>query len=164
MTTIEQLADRIAIQDVLVRYCRGIDRCDAAMQKSAYWEDATDDHGSFNGNAWAFSDYVIPALKRMERTMHLISNVYVELNGSSAKCETYCVAHHLLPENGEMVVGGRYLDRMEKRGGEWRIQKRVYVMDWNQNNAATVQWDNPFYSQLRTRGSRSPDDPWYSFD
>ena len=62
-----------------------------------------------------------------------------------------------------MIVAGRYLDRMEKRNGEWRILRRVYVMDWNQNNTATVSWDSPFYASLRTRGARTPDDPWDSF-
>jgi hypothetical protein len=160
---IEQLMDRQAIQDVLVRYCRGIDRCDAELLRSAYWEDGTDDHGSFSGNAWEFCDHVIPALQRMQRTMHLISNVHVELQGSTAKAETYCVAHHLLDDENEMVVGGRYLDLLEKRNEEWRIKTRVYVMDWNQNQPATVSWDNPFYSSLKTRGSRYPDDPWYTF-
>ena len=51
---LQAFIDKQAIQDVLVRYCRGVDRCDLEMLRSAYWEDATDDHGSLSGNAWEF--------------------------------------------------------------------------------------------------------------
>lgn len=166
MTTIDPstLADREAIRDVLARYCRAIDRCDVVLLKSVYWDDARDDHGSFCGNAWEFADYVIPALKRMKQTMHQISNVLIDLNGSEARVETYCVAYHLVPApNGdtEMTVGGRYLDRFERRDGEWRIADRLYVMDWNQNAPASARWDDGMYAALKTRGLRYPDDPSY---
>ncbi len=162
---IQSLVDRESIRDVLVRYCRGIDRCDEAVLRSAYWPDATDDHGSFNGNAWEFAEYVIPALQTMRLTMHQISNVTIELDGDRAKAETYCVAYHLIPGaegDDEMVVGGRYLDTLERRSGEWRILARVYVMDWNRNGKATARWEGGLYSALKTRGARFPDDPSYS--
>ena len=40
----DELADREAIRDCLYRYARGMDRCDEEMLRSAYWEDALDDH------------------------------------------------------------------------------------------------------------------------
>lgn len=33
------------IRDAALRYCRGLDRLDVELMKSAYWEGATDDHG-----------------------------------------------------------------------------------------------------------------------
>ena len=45
--TPQQLADREAIRDVAIRYCRGVDRLDVDVLKSAYWPDATDHHGDF---------------------------------------------------------------------------------------------------------------------
>ncbi len=161
---IQTLADREAIREVLARYCRGIDRCDMTLLKSVYWPEATDDHGTFNGNAWQFAEYVVPALKQMKQTMHQISNVTIDLDGTCANVETYCVAYHLVAgENGdqEMVVGGRYVDRFERRDGEWRIAARVYVMDWNQNGPSTARWEGGLYSGLKTRGLRWPDDPSY---
>jgi hypothetical protein len=162
---LQTLADREAIREVLARYCRGIDRCDLELLKSVYWPDGTDDHGSFSGNAWQFAEYVIPALSAMKQTMHQISNIVIELEGAVARCETYCVAYHLLPSDEgdvEMTVGGRYLDRLERRAGEWRIASRVYVMDWNQNGKATVRWEGGIYSGLKTRGTRYPADPSYA--
>ena len=63
----------------------------------------------------------------------------------------------------EMVVGGRYLDRLERRGGEWRIAWRTYVMDWNRNVPSTCRWDEGIYARLRNRGARFPDDPLQAF-
>ncbi len=163
---LQSLHDRMAIQDVLVTYCRGIDRCDINLLKSVYWPDATDDHGSFNGNAHEFCDHVIPALKTMHRTMHSITNMYVELEGHRAKAETYCVAYHSLDGEGglqDMIVAGRYLDVLEKRMLKWKIAKRVYVMDWNQNQPSTAEWEAGLFGQLKTRGARFPEDPWYQF-
>ena len=48
-TDLQALLDREAIRDCLYRYCRGIDRADEAALRSAYWPDATDCHGAWNG-------------------------------------------------------------------------------------------------------------------
>ena len=157
------LMDKQAIGEVLARYCHGVDRCDLETLKSAYWEDAIDDHGTFNGPAMEFCEHLIPALKSMRCTMHQISNVWIQVEGEAAKVETYCVAYHLIPsEDGltEMVVGGRYLDRMEKRSGEWRIAHRLYVMDWNRSGPSSAEWDEGLMGQLKTRGDRFPNDPY----
>ena len=66
------LMDKQAIGEVLARYCHGVDRCDLETLKSAYWEDAIDDHGSFNGLAMEFCEHLIPALKSMRCTICLL--------------------------------------------------------------------------------------------
>ena len=55
----QQLADREAIRECALRYARGVDRLDADLMKSAYWPDATDDHGRFVGNGWEFAERVV---------------------------------------------------------------------------------------------------------
>lgn len=165
---LQDVIDKQAIYEVLVRYSHGVDRCDLEMLKSAYWPDGTDDHGTFSGNAMEFCETLIPALQGMDSTMHNIGSHLIELRGEEAKVQSYCVAYHQFAAPGddgqvEMVVGGRYLDRMTKRGDEWRIQDRVYVMDWNRNGASTMSLEGDLYSQLKTRGSRYPDDPFYGF-
>src|SRR3546814_19860682 len=61
----------------------------------------------------------------------------------------------------EMVVGGRYADQFERRKGEWRLARRLFIHDWNQNGAATVQWDSGLYAKLNVRGRHYRDDPSY---
>lgn len=165
---LQDCIDKQAIYDVLVRYSHGVDRCDLDMLKSAYWPDGTDDHGTFSGNAMEFCEMLMPALKAMHATMHNIGSHLIELRGDEAKVQSYCVAYHQFPSpdgegDVEMVVGGRYLDRMTRRGGEWRIMERVYVLDWNRNGPSTARWDGDLYGKLKTRGSRFPEDPYYGF-
>ena len=51
--------------------------------KSAYWPDATDDHGTFVGNAWEFVDHCMVSHLRWRFTMHCVYNHYVELDDAS---------------------------------------------------------------------------------
>ena len=163
---IQALWDHQQIQQVMARYCRAIDRLDKELLKTVYWPDAVDNHGIFNGNAWEFAEYIIPMLQGMRCTMHQTSNMVIELQGDLAAVETYVNAYHLADgENGaqhDFVVGGRYVDRFERRNGEWRIARRTFVMDWNQNLTATVLWDGPLYGKLEVRGRRDRSDLSYS--
>jgi hypothetical protein len=157
--------DHLQIQQVLARYCHAIDRCDEEQLKTVYWEDAVDNHGVFNGNAWEFAEFIIPMLQGMRCTMHKISNTLIQLDGDRAAVETYVDAYHLADgEDGkqyDIVVGGRYLDRFERRRGEWRIAERTFVHDWNQNPAATVQWGGPLYGKLDVLGKHDRTDLSY---
>jgi hypothetical protein len=161
---LQLLCDELAIRKVLAEYCRAVDRCDQKLLKSVYWPDAVDNHGVFSGNAWEFADFVMPLLRQMQRTMHQISNVLIELNSDRANVETYVCAYHLMEtEQGptDVIFLGRYLERFERRKGEWRIADRLVVMDWNRNHPATVRWEGDIYGPMKTHGQRHPTDASY---
>lgn len=120
--------DRIAIEQILARYCHAVDRRDRDMLASVYWDDSYDIHISFQGRADAFIDWLMDLLKGDYITSHILGQSSIELDGDEARVETYVMGHHARP-NAEgddiVVVGtGRYIDRFEKRGGEWRIARR----------------------------------------
>ena len=60
-------------------------------------------------------------------------------------------------------MGGRYLDRIEQRDGDWRIAQQTCVMDRNRNTPSTAQRDEGIYAGLKIRGARWPDDPLQAF-
>ena len=126
--TPQQLADLEAIRDAARRYCRGVDRLDQALMKSAYWPEATDDHGTFKGNAMAFVEMCMTAHLKWRSTSHNIMNHTIELDGNQARGEIYNVTY-LFQRDADVLDTwhGRYLDRYEKRGSEWRILERVCV-------------------------------------
>jgi hypothetical protein len=132
-TGLDELVDRIAIHDATVRYCRGVDRLDADLIRSAYHEDAIDDHGSFRGQRDDVVESLIARLKaRYVAHSHMILNQLISLHGAEADVETYYMAVHVRDapgERGHRVVYGRYLDRFEKRDGAWRIATRVVTFD-----------------------------------
>ena len=162
--TLRHAAGRLAIQDVLTRYSRGVDRCDLETLKSSFWEDATVQYGADVENAHRWAEGLVVALKGMARTSHALSNMLIEIDGDRAQSETYCTAYHEVstPDGmHEMIVGGRYLDRLERRDGAWRVASRLYVMDWNRNGPSTAEWSAGMYGTLTNHGTRWPDDLSY---
>lgn len=162
----DPVADRLAIGDVLARYCRGIDRCDADELRRVFAPDALIDYGDGPSLRDAAIDHLLPALRAMCLTHHSITNTLIEIDGDRAWAETYCTALHILGPPGaetELVVGGRYLDRLERRGEGWQITERLYVMDWNRQQPATMQDSGGLFDTLLRRGARWPDDPLYGW-
>jgi len=163
----DELADFLAKQacaEVVYRLARGLDRCDARLVRDAFHNDATDDHGIFRGTADEFVAWVIPQLQTMERTQHFIGNVLIEVNGDHARGEAYYIANHDLKgpsgEDLRYTAAGRYLDRFERRDGQWRIAHRLSVSDWCATTARTDTWDRA--SGPRQYGQRGAGDPLYA--
>lgn len=168
MTNTTSLADRIAIDEVLARYCRGVDRCDASELERVFAADAVIDYGDGAKPRDETIAALMQGLGAMRLTHHNIGNVLCEIEGETARAETYCVAYHVLPgaegDEIELVVGGRYLDSLRKDDdGAWLITERLYVMDWNRTAPATMQLSGPLFDTLKRRGARAPDDPSYSW-
>lgn len=161
-----ELADREAIRDCLYRYCRGVDRCDENMLRSAYWEDAFDDHCLFSGTREALIAWIMPLLRAREATQHTITNVLIRLHGEQADSEAYFEGYHVLRQGESVsaaVQGGRYLDSLERRRGEWRIIRRKVVVDWFHEVAEAGDWRKGPQGQSQLEpGCRYPDDDSYS--
>ena len=157
-SAIDALIDKQAITELIYRLARSIDRCDAVLLKSLFHPDATDDHGSFQGTAADFIPWVMGVLGTMTRTQHVIGNVLIELDGDSAASETYFVAHHVIPRVGAevlMLASGRYLDRFERRDGQWKFSHRHAVYDWSSTAPATDIWNraDPGVTVFGARGT-----------
>lgn len=161
------LLDREAIREAVFRYCRGIDRLDEAALRASYWPDATDSHGAYKGSASGFIDLALPKLRESGRMIHHVGNLSIELRGTQAAVETYFLAwqRDRGADGGEQetFLAGRYVDRFEKRGSEWRVAARVVVYDWVQAlGAASVAPEAERFGLRTPIGARKPDDPWYT--
>ena len=169
--TIEDLIAKQEITEVVYRIARGTDRGDLELFASGFHEDGEDWHGLTNGPV----ANIIANLGRSKLlfTQHAISNVLIELDGGSAKVESlFTSAHQSRDEVGNLwdeAVKGRYLDRFEKRGGIWKIARRMVVWDWSRVEPAAESW----FDRMRTRagaedryifGRRDRSDPVYSFE
>lgn len=168
--TISQLkaewADREAIRDCLFRYSRGIDRCDMALLRTAYWPGAMDRHTGFCGTIEEFVGWAEPRLRAMPHSVHMLGNILIRLDGARARVESYFWSVNVLSdgEAREAIVCGRYLDRFERRDDEWRIAERLVVHDWFRQNADTGDWaKGPFGWSGLELGAAAPDDPSYSW-
>lgn len=156
--TLEMLAARAAINDLVVAYCRGVDRADAALLLSLFWDDATVIAGPMDGPARDFAHGITAYCRaNMQHCFHAVSNQWVAVQGDSAIGEHYVTAQ--VRAGGEdMLTGGRYLDRYERRGGVWKIAHRRFVADWTMSQPAGVPLD-AVYTPGHTRGGWGAADP-----
>jgi hypothetical protein len=170
--TLERLIDRREIQDVISRLARAQDRLDRDAIISCYHEDASDDHNVFRGDREEFADWVIGFLSELfEETTHAVSPAVIDLRGDIAQVNSQCICHHLSrakiePLPGEsvartdLIIGMRYLDKFERRHGEWRIARRICPFDWgyfSAFNGTIYGW----HEEGMTVGARNSSDPSY---
>jgi hypothetical protein len=161
MTSIEELADRQEIYDVVLTYCRGIDRLDMDLVRSCYHPEGVDHHTGFEGKRDDYVAWVGDHLLNLAGTMHMVGNHFVRLDGDAAVSETYGTAFHLGdPAKGTVsfTTGFRWVDRFERRDGAWRIAERFALREWSRaepDQRAADPSESP-------TGSRSKDDPIYS--
>ena len=140
-----ELWDRSEIEQVIQRLARATDGRDSAAICACYHPGATDDHGAFRGTAEEFAAWVPAALAPFAATQHFLSPSRIELAGDTARAETYCTAHHLFPPSDpggerDSIMGLRYCDRFERRGGPWRIRERVCVWDYTYIVPVREKW------------------------
>ena len=133
--SIDELIDKQAIYEVLSTYCRGVDRCDASIVRSVYHEDSYDDHGYWKGPGQEFADFVVNrVMQANSATTHSITNILIDLEGEVARSEAQVIATLVRRNTNPVladVMGARYVDRLSKRDGEWKIDERTVVLDWH---------------------------------
>ena len=135
---LQELLDRQDIHDCLLRFCRGMDRFDRDLYLSAFWDDAEMAAGPYVGDVNGCWDWAKPMHEAAQvLTHHLLLNHHVEINGDSAHSECYyqfVARNHLWEEGGGetvMLAGGRYIDRLERRDGQWKIALRTNIIEWS---------------------------------
>lgn len=157
----QTLLDQVALRDLVMRYCRGIDRRDFALVRSLFHDDAIDDHGTmFSGPPDAFVAWLPVAMAPWELTIHSVTNSTFALAGDRAEGEHYVRAWHRThpPDRKEYIIHGRYLDRFERRAGQWKFLRRSLVFDHGEIRAV----DEEAMAQLggdAAQGTSGDDDP-----
>ncbi len=160
MTTPEGLARVIAqheIADLSYRYARGSDRLDAGIFASAFWDDGAFNQLVSEKPIPAVAAELVEVMrKNFALTHHLIGNILVDFTDADhATAEVYFRVFHLTRPGAtredllflfgerrlaelshidgnvyDIVGGGRYLDRIERRDGIWKIKTRLLIFDY----------------------------------
>jgi hypothetical protein len=139
------LKDRRDIFDAMKRYTRGADRHDKALVLSAFWPDATisiDKPMTVD----EYVDWEEHLLSTYAAHQHHVTSQTIDIQGNTAHVESYLI-YFLVPRDSHAdargpatpghsllsakstVGSGRYVERWEKRNGEWKILVRDYVED-----------------------------------
>lgn len=129
---IDELLDRQDILDCLTRFSRGMDRFDKEVYMSAFWPDGTMAAGPFVGTPEECWDWAIPMHEAGQNaTHHSLLNVTYDIQGDEAHTETYYLFAARNRDDSNWIAGGRYVDRFERRDGEWRIALRTNAIEWS---------------------------------
>jgi ketosteroid isomerase-like protein len=163
---VQKLIDESAIRNLLDKYPRALDRQDHELLASLFHPGAIDDHGVYNGSAAGYVDWVRGWAVPGNHWMHHNGTRIIEIDGDVAFVETYCLAFCRQSEEGkegekEMFLRVRYLDRVEKRNGEWRIAHRRVVYSPCQIVKVTEEF--PFDDEVTLMEGGYPEDEIYKW-
>jgi hypothetical protein len=131
-TRLEQLLDRQDIMDCLVRFSRGMDRFDRELFLSAFHADAVIAAGAFVGGPVDLYDWASKLHEQgQSATHHNLLNHTCDLDGDVAHTETYYLFVGRNRDETNWIAGGRYIDRLERRAGGWKIALRTNAIEWS---------------------------------
>lgn len=160
-SNIQYLMDRRAIDDCIQRESRARDRQDVEQIASCWWEDGVDEHGAIVTFLPEYPERANAGHRALfNATSHNITNSICDLDGDTAHVESYVIGA-LAWQDGKTttLACGRYLDRLEKRNGEWRIVVRRCTIE------ATADCDGTWIHSKNVRGFLKPiwskEDPSY---
>lgn len=160
---VQYLKDRRAIEDCINRHARGHDRCDLEIMASCYHEDGVDEHGYAVNPGPVYGEWANEIHQSGSRaTLHNLTSHTCEIDGDEAHAESYVLVG-LLNSDGASVrfINGRYIDRLERRDGEWRITLRRCILDFMIEGDASLL-ESPFIkSSGYVKGQRDKSDISY---
>lgn len=142
---VADLRDRQKIKEVYVNYGRGIDRLDEQSYRKAFWPDARigygttesitpDDHWNVHMQKWHKGS--------LKSWGHFLGNESIDIDGDTAHVEIYVVAMPMSKDEAApgILWGGRYVDRLTRKNGEWRISAREYVPFFAMKTERIYKW------------------------
>ena len=173
-SSLARIADRLEIENLVYRWCRAADRLDYDAMPGLFHPDAYDDHGPYKGGIEGFIPWMKERHKSITFSMHQMTNVLIEFaDDNNALVECYlALVQRYAPGAGaslsqltdkpfakdkyvDLHSRSRYIDRVQKRDGVWRVLRRTLVQDWKQ----VIELDSvPSNSPGALVGSRNQDD------
>jgi SnoaL-like protein len=164
---VQELLDEYALRKLVHGYCRAVDRGDFDTLRGLYHADADDSHGSFSsGSVDTFLRTLAETRPYIRSMQHHITTMNFAISGDVAEGEIYSIATHSFAAKDaetEVIVGGRYLDKYEKRDGTWKFITRCIVTDWaHVNDPSAVDVGHPI-TRDTPQGRPGPDDPSHGF-
>ena len=156
-----ELLDRQAILECLKRNSRGNDRFDVDLVTSSYHADGVHELGEKQISGREYGEHANHAHAALfDSTMHNVAMHTCEIDGDVAHAESYNTGV-FLDKGGETgrILAGRYIDRLEKRDGEWRIVLRRATVEVAIEGKATLPNGALLPGSRYLKGSRHCGDP-----
>jgi hypothetical protein len=129
--SIEEISDRLEIQDLFVRYTYAIDGRDWDALDQVFTPDATIDYSAMGGSVGdvaATKKFLGEAMGMFPSFQHMTSSSTITIDGDTAEAKTICHNPMILDENDDptlMLCGLWYVDKLVRTADGWRIKERV---------------------------------------
>jgi hypothetical protein len=162
-TDVQYLKDRAAILDCVAAHARGCDRHDVTLLTSTYHDDGIDEHGKMRipgpeYAAWANGVHGATS----QAHMHHVTTHTCTIDGDEAHAESYVMVTLLSNDGkGATIMCGRYVDRLERRDGSWKLAVRRATVELAFTADASLLQSEFFKNQGFARGSRDRTDVSY---
>ncbi len=152
MLSLQEISDRLEIQDLLFHYADLIDRKQfEELRHSVFTDDAQIDYSAFGGVVGNL-DAAIAFLENsvtdslFPNTQHLNANVQIRLEGDSARGRVMCFnpMEMAQPDGGRRVffLGLWYVDDYRRTADGWRISRRQEERSWVFNTPEFMQFQS----------------------
>ena len=140
---LQALIDRQDILDVLHQYVHGCDRSNEPRIAEVYLPGAMDNHGLFQGTGEELAKFVCDSNPQYTTMSHLLGQSTIHIDGDKAGAETYFNAT-IARMDGEVrivdMMGGRYVDQLERHDDKWKISDRVCTCEWSYTMRVENEW------------------------
>ena len=127
--TLDELADRQAIGDLLARFCERIDEYDIDAVSALFTERCVVDYGPGRGGEQTGRDALYQRLRagqgQFRRTHHQLGQVRIDLDGAEAAAVTYVTAWHERWDGSHETARLQYRDRFHRTPAGWEISRRL---------------------------------------
>ena len=138
--SLQEISDRIEIDQVLARYCYTVDNRDWETYRRIFTEEAVIDDVVTGGIRSGVEEHIVylkRALTNIRLSQHTISTILLDIEGDSARAMVQCVCPMVVEMPGgttqTMILGVRYRDRLARQRGTWRISELIEENFWNFN-------------------------------
>ena len=149
MMTLQEISDRLEINELLVRYSHAVDTQDWEAYARVFTPDATIDYtemGGPRGDVPSTVEFLRAAMSTFLSYQHMVSNTVLSIDGDTATARTICYNPMVL-DRGEgathvFFCGLWYRDVLVRTPDGWRIhdryEERSYIHNAPEEMAAAT--------------------------
>ena len=138
--SLQEISDRIEIEELLVRYCYAVDDRDWNAYRKVFADDAVIDDtvtGGVRSGVEEHVSYMTKALSKILISQHAISTVLIDIDGDAASVRAHCSCPMVVDLGGGrkqvFFQGLWYRNRLVRTQDGWRIKELVEEGYWNHN-------------------------------
>jgi 3-phenylpropionate/cinnamic acid dioxygenase small subunit len=141
MLSLQEISDRMEIQDLFVRYSHAVDTWDWDLYRTVFTEDAIIDYSEFGAPAGSVDEivaFLAEVMPTMKGHQHMVGNSVIKVDGDTATSRTICFNPMVVEMDGEeklFFCGLWYKDELVRTPDGWKIKNRYEERLYQLNKA-----------------------------